>query len=621
MTAPISPTDPHTEYTRRLAERTAVAADLERRDRSISNLRLFVALIGAGMLLLVLGRGLHPLSLLIPVFAFATLVVIHDRVSVQLEDVRRAVRFYEHGLARLEERWAGMGVTGEEYRNPAHPYADDLDLFGKGSLFQLLCTAQTRTGEETLARWLLQAAPAGEVRGRQDAVDDLRPRLNLREDLARLGEEVRSGVNVEALIAWGKAPVTLVSRSAPIVGGVLALLTVGAAGLWAAGYGPLPLLGMIVLEQLFLWPYSQRVGAVVRSVDRPARDLAVLARLLERLEREEFHAPSLREFRAGLETNGEPPSARLARLERLVALLHSQRNGVFALLAFILLWSLQFSLRIEQWRAENGPLLERWLSGIGELEALVALSGYAYEHPADPFPEVLDSGCVFDAEDLGHPLLPADQMVRNSLRLGPDLRLLLVSGSNMSGKSTLMRTVGVNAVLGLAGAPVRAQRLQLSPLSIGASLRTMDSLQEGTSRFYAEIKRLRQIVDLAGSYPAEQPVPNTDCPPPAAHCPLPTSFPALFLLDEILHGTNSHDRRIGAEAVIRALLARGAVGLVTTHDLALARIAEEPDLRAVNVHLEDHLEDGEMRFDYRLRPGVVQKSNALELMRSIGLEV
>jgi DNA mismatch repair ATPase MutS len=201
-------------------------------------------------------------------------------------------------------------------------------------------------------------------------------------------------------------------------------------------------------------------------------------------------------------------------------------------------------------------------------------------------------------EVLGHPLIPESRNVRTDLRLSDEPRVLVVSGSNMSGKSTLLRTAGVNVVLALAGAPVRARRLRLSPLQVGASIHIQDSLQAGASRFYAEIKRLRQIVDLTHG-----------------------SVPVLFLLDEILHGTNSHDRRIGAEGVVRGLLDRGAIGLVTTHDLALARVAEELAPLAANVHFEDRLEDGKMTFDYRLRPGVVQRSNALELMRSVGLEV
>jgi DNA mismatch repair ATPase MutS len=271
---------------------------------------------------------------------------------------------------------------------------------------------------------------------------------------------------------------------------------------------------------------------------------------------------------------------------------------IFVLVSNFLLWATQLSFAIEAWRRRHGPAVGRWLGAVGELEALCALAGYAYEHPEDPFPEIVEDGPEFDGVDLRHPLRPMAEFVPNTLQLGGKLRLMVVSGSNMSGKSTLLRTVGINVVLALAGAPVRASRLRVSLLALGATLRVQDSLQGGTSRFYAEIQRLHHIMDLTRE-----------------------PLPVLFLLDEILHGTNSHDRAVGAEAVVRGLMNRGAIGLVTTHDLALAQVAEALAPKAVNVHFEDHLENGRMIFDYRLHEGVVKKSNALALMRAVGLDV
>jgi DNA mismatch repair ATPase MutS len=235
---------------------------------------------------------------------------------------------------------------------------------------------------------------------------------------------------------------------------------------------------------------------------------------------------------------------------------------------------------------------------VAEIEALNALANFAYERPGNPFPEIVEGEACFDGEALGHPLIAAARCIRNNVQLDNHRQLLIVSGSNMSGKSTLMRTVGINVVLALAGAPVCASRLKVSPLTIGASIHILDSLQTGASRFYAEITRLKQIVELTEG-----------------------QLPLLFLLDEILSGTNSHDRRIGAEAVVRGLVKRGAIGLVTTHDLALTQIADSLGERATNVHFEDRLEHGKMIFDYRMQPGVVQRSNALELMRAVGIEV
>jgi DNA mismatch repair ATPase MutS len=258
----------------------------------------------------------------------------------------------------------------------------------------------------------------------------------------------------------------------------------------------------------------------------------------------------------------------------------------------------QVAYAAEAWRASHGTAVRSWLAAVGEVEALLSLSGYSYEHPADPFPEFLEGPPCFKAEQLGHPLIPAAKCVLNNVSVCGETRVLLISGSNMSGKSTLMRAVGINTVLAMAGAPVRAQRLQLTPLQIGASILINDSLQEGSSRFYAEITRLRHICDLAEQKP-----------------------PVLFLLDELLQGTNSKDRLIGAEGVVWALLASGAIGLISTHDLALTNIGGQQDSRLHNVHLQDEIRDGRMTFDFKLQDGVVTKSNGIELMRLIGLKV
>jgi len=261
-------------------------------------------------------------------------------------------------------------------------------------------------------------------------------------------------------------------------------------------------------------------------------------------------------------------------------------------------WGVHVGHAIERWRVRWGRQVPGWLEAIGELEALSSIAAYAFEHPADPFPTLVEAGPLYDGKGLGHPLLPEAAAVRNDVRLDDGLRLLVVSGSNMSGKSTLLRTVGANAVLALAGAPVRAERLTLSPLQPGASLRTQDSLWQGTSRFYAELLRLKQMMEAAHGSP-----------------------PLLFLLDEILHGTNSHDRRIGADALLKALVEAGAVGLVTTHDLSVTHVVDALDSRAQNVHFTDRFVDGKLEFDYLLKPGVVREGNALRLMRNLGLPI
>jgi len=421
----------------------------------------------------------------------------------------------------------------------------------------------------------------------------------LREDLASLGDSVRAGLHPKALCRWGAEPARLAGRVPAIAAAVLALLAVGSAITWiATPVGPLPFALSLLLEAIFAGVFRSRVQAVVGGVEAPSRDLDLLAELLERLEGESYHATRLVELRAALDTKGKPPSARIARLRVLMTLLDARRNQFFLPFAALLMWGTQVACAIERWRAECGGALERWIEAVGEFEALCAFAGFSYEHPDYPFPEIVEGGPCFEGVAIGHPLLPSERCVRNDLSLNGNPQVMIVSGSNMSGKSTLLRTIGTNTVLGLAGAPVCAHSLRLSPLAVGASIRLQDSLQEGSSRFYAEILRLRGIVELS----------RGDCP-------------ALFLLDEILHGTNSHDRGIGAEAVVRTLVENGAIGLVTTHDLALTRVAEKFGARSANIHFQDEHEDGTITFDYRVHPGIVTKSNALELMRAVGLDV
>lgn len=593
-----SNTDPRTEYLRRIDERRAKSTQQFQRFRKIGFIRLAFLAVGLILLGFVVFAGLSAWWLVFPAVVFVGLGRVQSRITEARLRCERGVRLYEQGLARLDDRWAGTGATGYRFDDPAHPYADDLDIFGQGSLFELLSIARTDTGEETLARWLLTPAGIDVVRARQEAVTELRPKLDLREDLALLGEGVPSGESARGLSTWANGPYWNIATWIRPTAIVISLITIATLILWFAGFSPIPFVLVLIVRQVFLYRLREPVQRVIGEVDGPGNNLSLLSDILKRLEHERYTSARLIELRAALDVGGSPPSKQIALLNRLVELLDSRRNFIFAPAAAILLWPLQCAISIERWRQQSGPAVSRWLDAVGEFEALNSLASYAYEHPHDPFPELITSNAHFEAVGIGHPLIPEKRNVRADLSLGDEPAVFIVSGSNMSGKSTLMRTVGVNVVLALAGAPVRAVSLRLSPLQVGASIRIQDSLQAGASRFYAEIKRLRQVVELT----------NGD-------------RPVLFLLDEILHGTNSHDRQIGGERVVHGLIDRGAIGLISTHDLALARIADDLGARAANVHFEDHLEDGEMRFDYRLRPGVVQHSNALELMRSVGLDV
>jgi hypothetical protein len=593
-------TQPRQEYVARLEARRAVATRQARLHQHIANARLVIFLAaGAVAWLAFWSRLISAWWLAPPAAVFILLLVLHARVARLRSRAERAAAYYEKGIARLNEKWAGTGETGARYLDGSHPCAEDLDLFGSGSIYERLCTARTRIGQDTLAAWLKSPAPMETVRDRQAAVLDLRPLLDLREDLALLGSDVPTGVSLAALASWGAAaPVHGGQWPRWLAAGLSALTVLATVGWLAWDSGAVPVAVALFLEGVFALAFWARVQRVIGPVEKMAHDLAIFGGLLARIEREPFTAPHLLHLRAALETAGKPPSARIAQLFRLVDLLNSKKNQFFAPFALVLMWDTQLSFAVEGWRKASGKAIQRWLDAVAEFEALCALAGYSYENPADPFPELVEEGPRFEANELGHPLIPVSECVRNDVHLTPAMRLLVVSGSNMSGKSTLLRTVGVNAVLALAGAPVRANCLRLSPIVVGATLRVQDSLQAHRSRFFAEITRIRQLVDLARG-----------------------PVPLLFLLDELFGGTNSHDRRLGAEAVVRSLVNYGAIGLITTHDLALTHIVELLAPRAVNVHFEDHLENGNITFDYRMRPDVVQKSNALALMRAVGLEV
>ena len=424
----------------------------------------------------------------------------------------------------------------------------------------------------------------------------MKSKLDLREDLGVTGESERIAANPEALARWAGEESGLKDGrwwAAALAVLNIAALVYGFTTMWA------PFVFLLLVNGSILFRARHRLEKIFARIGETHKDLDSLGMLLRRIETEKFESPMLQQLQSRLITHGLPPSACIARLDTLADLDDSRHNWFVRLFDVPLLYSLQVAFALERWRRIYGGGIAAWLDVVGEIEALASIAAYAYEHPEDPFPEFApaEAEACFDGQSLGHPLLPAEKCVRNDVTLGGKSQVLLVSGSNMSGKSTYLRVVGINAVLAMMGAPVRAGRLRLSRVSVGASMRVSDSLQKGISHFYAEIKRLRQVVDLA------------------------SSEPTLFLLDEVLQGTNSHDRRVGTEGVLRTLIRNGAIGLVTTHDLALTSLEQVFPERVRNAHFQERFEDDRLSFDYCLRPGVVTTSNGLELMKSIGLDV
>ncbi len=590
---------PSEEYKQRLQAREARVAHFEKTHIRLGNVRLL--LVTATLIAAWEAFERDALSgwwLLVPVALFVATAVFHAKVLRERSRAERAAEVYRKGLARIEDRWIGTGQRGDRIDTSSSFYATDLDLFGEGSLFELLSLARSRMGEDTLAQWLLSPATVSEIRERQSAVNELRERLDLREEIAVLGEDAKAGVHPEALMRWAEAPNQLSQRWLRWAAVLLAVLAVITAIVWAETGTKTFFFAVVIVETIVTAILHKQVAEVLHSAEQALDDLRLLSSLFSRIEREQFDAPRAKAVRQELFSHHLPGSQAIAKLRNIVDHIRSLENPVMKARNIPLLYAVQTAYAAEAWRKAHGSAVRSWLSAIGEIEALLSLSGYSYEHPSDPFPVFVEGSPCFRAIGLGHPLIPDARCVRNDVSVCETSRVLLISGSNMSGKSTLMRAVGINVVLAMAGAPVRAQYLTLSSLQLGASILVNDSLQEGSSRFYAEITRLREICDLAEQHP-----------------------PVLFLLDELLQGTNSKDRLIGAEGVVQTLLASGAIGMISTHDLALTNIGSTAAAHIHNVHLQDAIVDGKMTFDFRLHDGVVTKSNGIELMRMIGLKV
>lgn len=594
---PPTPT-PADQYRERIQQRTTEAATLQRRHIWLGYSRLVLVLAGVALAWLSLREhALSPWWLILPCIAFVVVARLHSAVLLRRSCAQRAITFFERGLARIDDRWSDLPAHSTPVDTSSSLFADDLDLFTPGGLFDLLSTARTSLGEAALAHALLNPAARDTILARQQAVAELRELFALREQIAETEGPDLAQLDAAQLAAWAtphhRSVPTLLRWIAPL----LVLLTIAAFVYYLLFDRGIPLALILLIDVTLTFFLQSTTQKLFAGAERASHSLRLAARLIARLEREPFRTPLLQDLHRAFTANNRTASAALRRLALLAQFIEYRANYIVRILDAPLMYSVQLAAAINSWQRAHGPALQPWLRALADFEALLSLATYSFEHPADPFPDILDGPPAFIADQLGHPLLPAAACVRNDVALGPDARLLLVSGSNMSGKSTLLRSIGTNIVLATAGAPVRAARLRLTPLHVAASIQIHDSLQQGRSRFYAEVLRLRDIVALTER-----------------------DLPVLFLLDELLAGTNSVDRLAGAEGIARSLLANGAIGLISTHDLALTAIAAG-DLPLRNVHFEDRIQDGQMIFDFKLRDGVVTHRNGLALMRLVGLNV
>lgn len=517
----------------------------------------------------------------------------------QWRQIEKRCEYFERGIRRLTGMWQGHGRTGEEFARENHLYQNDLNVIGDGSLFELLCTTRSEFGAERLADYLLEPVNLAESRRRQEAVRELRKCAGAREEINLLGDFRAENCGYSVFATWlDMPPITspgvvrhllLLSSACALLIGLGIFSHALAWNVWLPS-----MLALIAVQIGAAGVYLRRVRPRLGHLHRLTNAFTLLQQGLELMEKQEYKSPKLREIVARVQS--QKASSHLKALERLIRLVEQRQKEWFHYLSYLLAGGTQLVLAVDHWRSEHQQHFRGWVDAWAEFEALQAIAGYAFEQPETVFPELIDGDPVFEAVRLGHPLLDQKHCVGNDILLNAQSRFYLITGSNMAGKSTMLRTVGLNAVIALAGGPVRAARARLSRLTVCASLAVTDSLLEGKSKFLAEIARLSESIARSRS-----------------------GEPVLFLVDEILSGTNSKDRIEAAQAVVKILITGGAVGAISTHDLALSRIVDDTAVAGSLVHMESDNPDDPLDFDYLLKPGVSRKSNALAIVRMMGI--
>lgn len=597
--------EPTKQYEKRKIYYAQRLENLSQTINRLGNVRLVTFLAGSGLALFFYLKHSASLSIslaILTVLSFAALVIWHQALRKRQRYLQALLQTYGQALSRLNGEWKAFEDSGEEFKDPAHPFSDDLDLFGVGSLFQWINTAKTFRGRETLKGWLSEPpADPGTIQHRQESIQELAKNLAWRQRfLAEASMTKQLLSSPKSLIEWGKTldsnyrriEVLILARALPTITSIFFLLYLVSArvSFWY------PLVGCLI-QALILFAGKQR-GKVLNAVSSYKDSLKIYETMLERFEKRSFQSKYLLSLKKGLcDREGKSAYDQIRKLASLSDLIANRNNAMFLFINILTLWDIQCMISLETWKEKSGRSLNRWLDTIAELEALSSLSIIHFDHPDWEFPKISSESSGIEAVKLGHPLLK--KAVRNDLSIEKRSGILLITGSNMSGKSTLLRTVGINLVLSYAGAPVCAQSLSGPRLQIYTCMRVSDNLGENISSFYAELLRIKQIVSASKTEKEN----------------------VFFLLDEIFKGTNSQDRHAGARVLIRQLSKEGSMGMVSTHDLELGDLERESDRKIRNYHFREYFKNDEIQFDYKLRAGVSTTRNAMYLIKMAGIEV
>lgn len=595
---------PNTWYTQRIDETLRQLSQTKTQINRISLLRVLLFVAGFAGLILFYHSGTWAVVLTVccTFLPFFILVKVHNRLYFRKEQLETQLKLNQDELKGLEGDYSVFD-EGREFIDAGHPYSYDLDLFGRKSLFQALGRTCTHIGKQTLATWMQHhLTEKAAIETRQESIRDMSRRMEFREAFRVTGSINRGADSDEEEISrWSQTPSVLqhlwwVKLCLWAVPGInILLLALGLLNILSLSWFGMMFTVFVILS----FGLIQRVTLIQESYGKKLKTLNRYARLITLAKGETWQAPALRELTDKLDIDGHSPAEALTQLSKELDRLDLRNNQLlYVILEGSMFFQLRQIVRIERWKARYGKYLMGWLEAVGELDALCSLGTFAYNHPAYTYPTITNQPFCFLARNMGHPLMPEAQCVKNDATIPSRPYFLIITGANMAGKSTYLRTIGVNYLLACMGCPVCCESLTLYPAHLITSLRTTDSLSDNESYFFAELKRLKRIIDL-----------------------LNKGQELFIILDEILKGTNSADKQKGSLDLIRQFMRLKADGIIATHDLLLGTLADQFPEYIRNYCFEADIKDNELTFSYRLREGVAQNMNACFLMRKMGITI
>lgn len=595
---------PNTWYTQRIDETLRQLSQTKTQINRISLLRVLLFVAGFGGLILFYHSGTWAVVLTVccTFLPFFILVKVHNRLYFRKERLETQLQLNQDELEGLEGDYSAFD-EGSEFVDAGHPYSYDLDLFGRKSLFQALGRTCTHIGKQTLATWMQHhLTEKAAIETRQESIRDMSRRMEFREAFRVTGSINRGADSDEEEISrWSQTPsvlqhlwwVKLCLWAVPSIN--ILLLALGLLHILSLSWFGMMFTVFVILS----FGLIQRGTLIQETYGKKLKTLNRYAKLITLAKGETWQAPALRELTDKLDIDGHSPAEALMQLSKELDRLDLRNNQLlYVILEGSMFFQLRQIVRIERWKARYGKYLMGWLEAVGELDALCSLGTFAYNHPAYTYPTIAGQPFCFLARNMGHPLMPEAQCVKNDATIPSRPYFLIITGANMAGKSTYLRTIGVNYLLACMGCPVCCESLTLYPAQLITSLRTTDSLSDNESYFFAELKRLKRIIDL-----------------------LDEGQELFIILDEILKGTNSADKQKGSLDLIRQFMRLKADGIIATHDLLLGTLADQFPEYIRNYCFEADIKDNELTFSYRLREGVAQNMNACFLMRKMGITI